>query len=179
MVQALRPTPSEAWWRTRSIVTRRSSGRRCGLERWRGNELNTELGARYSTRWLRSGCPIRTAPGDSATGTGRSAICSGPCNNADLWPISKGPSFGTGRDDAFIVVCPSIRDLVSCESQLSSSLETEDLEADVCLPIASLEPGVRRKFLRISIQWPGAKLARDHPLSTRGANAGWRTDFFV
>ena len=75
-------TPSEAWWRTRSIVTRRSSGRRCGLERWRGNELNTELGARYSTRWLRSGCPIRTAPGDSATGTGRSAICSGPCNNA-------------------------------------------------------------------------------------------------
>ena len=25
---------------------------------------------------------IRTAPGDSATGTGRSAICSGPCNNA-------------------------------------------------------------------------------------------------
>ena len=46
------------------------------------NELNTELGARYSTRWLRSGCPIRTAPGDSATGTGRSAICSGPCNNA-------------------------------------------------------------------------------------------------
>ena len=26
-------TPSEAWWRTRSIVTRRSSGRRCGLER--------------------------------------------------------------------------------------------------------------------------------------------------
>ena len=49
---------------------------------WRGNELNTELGARYSTRWLRSGCPIRTAPGDSATGTGRSAICSGPCNNA-------------------------------------------------------------------------------------------------
>ena len=23
------------------------------------NELNTELGARYSTRWLRSGCPIR------------------------------------------------------------------------------------------------------------------------
>ena len=77
-------TPSEAWWRTRSIVTRRSSGRRCGLERWRGNELNTELGARYSTRWLRSGCPIRTAPGDSATGTGRSAICSGPCNNAKL-----------------------------------------------------------------------------------------------
>ena len=77
-------TPSEAWWRTRSIVTRRSSGRRCGLERWRGNELNTELGARYSTRWLRSGCPIRTAPGDSATGTGRSAICSGPCNNAIL-----------------------------------------------------------------------------------------------
>ena len=75
-------TPSEAWWRTRSIVTRRSSGRRCGLERWRGNELNTELGARYSTRWLRSGCAIRTAPGDSATGTGRSAICSGPCNNA-------------------------------------------------------------------------------------------------
>ena len=75
-------TPSEAWWRTRSIVTRRSSGRRCGLERWRGNELNTELGARYSTEWLRSGCPIRTAPGDSATGTGRSAICSGPCNNA-------------------------------------------------------------------------------------------------
>ena len=67
-----------------SIVTRRSSGRRCGLERWRGNELNTELGARYSTRWLRSGCPIRTAPGDSATGTGRSAICSGPCNNATL-----------------------------------------------------------------------------------------------
>ena len=53
------------------------------LERWRGNELNTELGAsQYSTRWLRSGCPIRTAPGDSATGTGRSAICSGPCNNA-------------------------------------------------------------------------------------------------
>ena len=48
--------------------SRRSSGRRCGLERWRGNELNTELGARYSTRWLRSGCPIRTAPGDSATG---------------------------------------------------------------------------------------------------------------
>ena len=46
------------------------------------NELNTELGARYSTRWLRSGCPIRTAPGNSATGTGRSAICSGPCNNA-------------------------------------------------------------------------------------------------
>ena len=79
-------TPSEAWWRTRSIVTRRSSGRRCGLERWRGNELNTELGARYSTRWLRSGCPIRTAPGDSATGTGRSAICSGPCNNAELEP---------------------------------------------------------------------------------------------
>ena len=79
-------TPSEAWWRTRSIVTRRSSGRRCGLERWRGNELNTELGARYSTRWLRSGCPIRTAPGDSATGTGRSAICSGPCNNAGLNP---------------------------------------------------------------------------------------------
>ena len=39
--------------------------------------MNTELGARYSTRWLRSGCPIRTAPGDSATGTGRSAICSG------------------------------------------------------------------------------------------------------
>ena len=83
-------TPSEAWWRTRSIVTRRSSGRRCGLERWRGNELNTELGARYSTRWLRSGCPIRTAPGDSATGTGRSAICSGPCNNAELTP--KGPA---------------------------------------------------------------------------------------
>ena len=81
-------TPSEAWWRTRSIVTRRSSGRRCGLERWRGNELNTELGARYSTRWLRSGCPIRTAPGDSATGTGRSAICSGPCNNAHLPPES-------------------------------------------------------------------------------------------
>ena len=79
-------TPSEAWWRTRSIVTRRSSGRRCGLERWRGNELNTELGARYSTRWLRSGCPIRTAPGDSATGTGRSAICSGPCNNASDTP---------------------------------------------------------------------------------------------
>ena len=50
----------------------------------RGNELNTELGARYSTRWLRSGCPIRTAPGDSATGTGRSAICSGPCNNASM-----------------------------------------------------------------------------------------------
>ena len=48
--------------------------------------MNTELGARYSTRWLRSGCPIRTAPGDSATGTGRSAICSGPCNNA---PISR------------------------------------------------------------------------------------------
>ena len=46
--------------------------------------MNTELGARYSTRWLRSGCPIRTAPGDSATGTGRSAICSGPCNNATL-----------------------------------------------------------------------------------------------
>ena len=42
--------PSEAWWKTRSIVTRRSSGLRCGLERWRGNELNTELGARYSTR---------------------------------------------------------------------------------------------------------------------------------
>ena len=61
-----------------------ASGRRCGLERWRGNELNTELGARYSTRWLRSGCPIRTAPGDSATGTGRSAICSGPCNNAPI-----------------------------------------------------------------------------------------------
>ena len=37
-------------WRTRSIVTRRSWGPRCGLERWRGNELNTELGARYSTR---------------------------------------------------------------------------------------------------------------------------------
>ena len=48
--------------------------------------MNTELGARYSTRWLRSGCPIRTAPGDSATGTGRSAICSGPCNNAHLRP---------------------------------------------------------------------------------------------
>ena len=43
-------TPSEAWWRTRSIVTKRSWGPRCGLERWRGNELNTELGARYSTR---------------------------------------------------------------------------------------------------------------------------------
>ena len=42
--------PSEAWWRTRSIVTKRSSGPRCGHERWRGNELNTELGARYSTR---------------------------------------------------------------------------------------------------------------------------------
>ncbi len=41
---------SEAWWKTRSIVTKRSSGPRCGLERWRGNELNTELGARYSTR---------------------------------------------------------------------------------------------------------------------------------
>ena len=41
---------SEAWWGTRSIVTKRSSGRRCGLERWRGNELNTEMGARYSTR---------------------------------------------------------------------------------------------------------------------------------
>ena len=54
---------------------------RHGRREW-GNELNTELGARYSTRWLRSGCPIRTAPGDSATGTGRSAICSGPCNNA-------------------------------------------------------------------------------------------------
>ena len=78
------PTGKIPWWRTRSIVTRRSSGRRCGLERWRGNELNTELGARYSTRWLRSGCPIRTAPGDSATGTGRSAICSGPCNNAGV-----------------------------------------------------------------------------------------------
>ena len=52
----------------RSIVTKRSSGRRCEHERWRGNELNTELGARYSTRWPRSGCPIRTAPGDSATG---------------------------------------------------------------------------------------------------------------
>ena len=63
-------------------------GRRCGLERWRGNELNTELGARYSTRWLRSGCPIRTAPGDSATGTGRSAICSGPCNNRRCVPRS-------------------------------------------------------------------------------------------
>ena len=25
-------------------------GPRCGHERWRGNELNTELGARYSTR---------------------------------------------------------------------------------------------------------------------------------
>ena len=25
-------------------------GPRCGLERWRGNELNTELGVRYSTR---------------------------------------------------------------------------------------------------------------------------------
>ena len=37
-------------------------------QRGRGNELNTELGARYSTRWPRSGCPIRTAPGDSATG---------------------------------------------------------------------------------------------------------------
>ena len=61
-------SPSEAWWRTRSIVTKRSSGRRCEHERWRGNELNTELGARYSTRWPRSGCPIRTAPGDSATG---------------------------------------------------------------------------------------------------------------
>ena len=70
------------------------SGRRCGLERWRGNELNTELGARYSTRWLRSGCPIRTAPGDSATGTGRSAICSGPCNNAGLnCGINDGSSF--------------------------------------------------------------------------------------
>ena len=30
--------------------TKRSSGPRCGHERWRGNELNTELGARYSTR---------------------------------------------------------------------------------------------------------------------------------
>ena len=87
-------TPSEAWWRTRSIVTRRSSGRRCGLERWRGNELNTELGARYSTRWLCSGCPIRTAPGDSATGTGRSAICSGPCNNA---PFNQGWNDGAGN----------------------------------------------------------------------------------
>ena len=51
--------------------------------------MNTELGARYSTRWLRSGCPIRTAPGDSATGTGRSAICSGPCNNAANSPNLK------------------------------------------------------------------------------------------
>ena len=51
--------------------------------------MNTELGARYSTRWLRSGCPIRTAPGDSATGTGRSAICSGPCNNAEKKPVSE------------------------------------------------------------------------------------------
>ena len=67
-----RPTPVSCGITERSL----------GLERWRGNELNTELGARYSTRWLRSGCPIRTAPGDSATGTGRSAICSGPCNNA-------------------------------------------------------------------------------------------------
>ena len=29
------------------------------------------------------------APGDSATGTGRSAICSGPCNNAALGPDFK------------------------------------------------------------------------------------------
>ena len=34
----------QAWWRTRSIVTRRSSGRRCGLERWRGNEAPNWVG---------------------------------------------------------------------------------------------------------------------------------------
>ena len=87
--------PSEAWWRTRSIVTRRSSGR-TGSNVGDGNELNTELGAKYSTRWLRSGCPIRTAPGDSATGTGRSAICSGPCNNADQCRHSAGARLGVG-----------------------------------------------------------------------------------
>ena len=40
-----------AVYRNKAIIGQdRSSGKRCVLERWRGNELNTELGARYSTR---------------------------------------------------------------------------------------------------------------------------------
>ena len=49
--------PSEAWWKTRSIVTRRSSGLRCGLERWRGNELNTELGSEILNKMTALGMP--------------------------------------------------------------------------------------------------------------------------
>ena len=37
-------TPSEAWWRTRSIVARRSSGRRCGLERWPRQRVEHRIG---------------------------------------------------------------------------------------------------------------------------------------
>ena len=68
--------------------------------------MNTELGARYSTRWLRSGCPIRTAPGDSATGTGRSAICSGPCNIVDLEasiPLANEVTLAVGGQNIFDV----------------------------------------------------------------------------
>ena len=66
-----------AVYRYKAIIGPEISGSNVGDS----NELNTRIGcSRYSTRWLRSGCPIRTAPSDSATGTGRSAICSGPCN---------------------------------------------------------------------------------------------------
>ena len=78
-------TPSEAWWRTavyryKAIIGPEMRARTLARQRVE-HRIRVR---RYSTRWLRSGCPIRTAPGDSATGTGRSAICSGPCNNAAL-----------------------------------------------------------------------------------------------
>ena len=50
-------TPSEAWWRTRSIVTRRSSGRRCGLERWRGQRVEHRIGCEILNKMAALGMP--------------------------------------------------------------------------------------------------------------------------
>ena len=55
---------------------------------------------------------------------------------------------------------------------------SRDRPGIVLLPVYAVRTQ-KRAAETLFLQWPGAKLARDHPLSTRGANAGWRTDFFV
>ena len=76
-------TPSEACWRTLSRDTTAMCNlrRRCALELWRVCDAfptpNPQARATRSS-WLRSGCPIRTAPADSAIRSflRRSTICS-------------------------------------------------------------------------------------------------------
>ena len=71
-------------------LAKRSSGPKCGLERWRGTDVEHRIGCEILNNDDRAPGPDTYCAGDSATGTGRSAICSGKCNNEPSVPSDYG-----------------------------------------------------------------------------------------